>query len=150
MTSHRSISIAELGALLDNRDEPERWRRVTAFIEEYRREPREFRRKLLCDEPEATGDRRWDVLLAALAEHLCAADEQRGPQWCEKRCLERFWFPFNSAAARAEAIVHAPAAFRRRGVFVARHGLDVVPTQESDGHAARDADVMALRSMEVS
>lgn len=120
------MSITELGKLLDTRNEPERWRLVTAFIEQHRHQPREIRLELLREEPAATGDRRWDVLLAALAEHLSAIDEQRGPLWCEQRCLERFWFPFNNASARAEAIVHAPSAFRRRGVFVARHGLDVV------------------------
>jgi hypothetical protein len=41
------------------------------------------------------------------------------------RSLQRFWFPFNTRAARVDAIVHAPAAFRRRGVFVAPQELEV-------------------------
>ena len=52
---------------------------------------------LLSEEPPGTGDEHWDVLLAALAEHL---------------------------AARADAVVHAPAAFRRRGVFIAPQELE--------------------------
>jgi len=35
------------------------------------------------------------------------------------------WFPFDTKAARADALVHAPAAFRRRGVFVAPQELEV-------------------------
>jgi hypothetical protein len=37
----------------------------------------------------------------------------------------RFWFPFNTPSARADALVHAPAAFRRRGIFVAPQELEV-------------------------
>jgi hypothetical protein len=33
-------------------------------------------------------------------------------------------FPFDSPGARAQALVHAPAAFRRRGVFVADYEID--------------------------
>jgi len=36
-----------------------------------------------------------------------------------------FWFPFNSAAARIDAMLHAPASFRSRGIFVAPQELGV-------------------------
>jgi len=98
---------------------------VAEFLEEHRHEVRAQRLALLQEEPSGTGDERWDVFLAALAEHLAAKDDRRGPAWCEQRHLRQFWFPFNTPAARAEAIVHAPAAFRRRGVFVARNELEV-------------------------
>jgi hypothetical protein len=39
--------------------------------------------------------------------------------------LRTFWFPFNTRAARADALVHSPAAFRRRGVFIAPQELEV-------------------------
>lgn len=97
---------------------------VAEFLEEHRHEPRALRLELLQAEPPSTGDERWDVFLAALAEHLAGQDGRRGPGWCEQRHLRQFWFPFNTPAARAEALVHAPAAFRRRGVFVARGELE--------------------------
>jgi len=39
--------------------------------------------------------------------------------------LAVFWFPFDSAAARVDAVVHAPASFRSRGIFVAPEELSV-------------------------
>lgn len=102
-----------------------RWRLIAEFLEEYRWEPPESRLALLAAEPPTTGDERWDVFLAALAEHLAAGDGRRGPRWCETRSLHRFWFPFNTPAARVDSFVHAPAAFRRRGVFIHPQELQV-------------------------
>lgn len=82
------------------------------------------REQLLVDEPGATGDERWDTLLAGLAEHLAMRDGVDAPGWSATRGLRRFWFPFDTPGARAQALVHAPAAFRRRGVFVADYEID--------------------------
>jgi hypothetical protein len=46
------------------------------------------------------------------------------PGWSATRELRRFWFPFDTPGARAQALVHAPAAFRKRGVFVADYEID--------------------------
>jgi hypothetical protein len=106
-------------------DDGLRWRLIAEFLEEYRWEPAPDRLRLLDDEPGPTGDERWDVFLAALAEHLALRDHRRAPGWAEARSLDRFWFPFNTRAARVDAVVHAPVAFRRRGVFVAPQELEV-------------------------
>jgi hypothetical protein len=47
-----------------------RWKHIWEFLEEYRWEPAERQPALFHDEPAATGDEQWDVLLAAVAEHL--------------------------------------------------------------------------------
>jgi hypothetical protein len=73
----------------------------------------------------SAGLSRLDLVLAALAEHLAAKDGRGAPPWAESRSLRQFWFPFHTRAARADAVVRAPAAFRRRGVYVAAHELDV-------------------------
>ena len=122
---YRAMTLAELARLLQTAHRREWWRLVAEFLEEYRWEPLESRSELLVDEPPDTGDERWDVLLAALAEHLAARDGRGAPTWSEPRQLRQFWFPFNTPAARADAIVHAPAAFRRRGVFVSAQELEV-------------------------
>jgi len=72
-----------------------------------------------------TGDERWDVFLAALAEYLSGLDNRGTAAWAAERRLEVFWFPFNTAAARVDAFVHSPASFRRRGIFVAPQELGV-------------------------
>lgn len=100
------------------------WRRVWEFYEEYRWEPQEDRQRLIQDEPEPTGDRRWDTLLAALAEHLAAQDDNAAPSWTQDRFLEQWWFPFDLPSQHVEALVHAPMAFRRRGVFLSARNLE--------------------------
>jgi hypothetical protein len=105
--------------------EDERWRLVVEFLKEYQHELAIDRWELLADEPPPTGDKHWDVLLAALAEHLAAGDGRGAPSWAERRRLRQFWFPYDTSAARVDALVHAPAAFRRRGVFIASHDLEV-------------------------
>jgi hypothetical protein len=122
---YRPMTLADLARLLTGPDQSVRWRLLAEFLEEYRWEPAGSRHRLLAAEPPSTGDERWDVLLAALAEHLAARDGRGAPAWSEPRHLRRFWFPFNTPAARVDAVVHAPAAFRRRGVFVAAHELEV-------------------------
>lgn len=101
-----------------------RWRLVVEFLKEYHEESAGVRLRLLEDAPDATGDERWDVLFAGLAEHLAMRDGEAAPGWSASRGLRRFWFPFNTPGARAQALVHAPAAFRRRGVFVANYEID--------------------------
>ncbi len=65
------------------------------------------------------------MFLAALAEHLATRDGRRAALWAADRRLLAFWFPFNTAAARVDAMVHAPASFRSRGMFVAPGKLGV-------------------------
>lgn len=119
------MTLVRLAELLVGLDDSLRWRLIAEFLEEYGWEPPATRQTLLWEEPPSTGDARWDVFLAALAEYLAAKDGQGAPMWTEARSLRRFWFPFNTAAARVEAVAHAPASFRRRGVFVASYDLEV-------------------------
>ena len=100
------------------------WRLVVEFLKEYHHEPVNGRWGLLQDVPGPTDDERWDVLLAGLAEHLAMRDGKAAPAWSASRGLRRFRFPFDTPGARAQALVHAPAALRRRGVFVADYEID--------------------------
>jgi hypothetical protein len=119
------MGLTDLGALLATSDDRRRWRLIAEFLEEYRWEPTGDRCALLEAEPASTGNEQWDVFLAALAEHLAARDGRGAPAWVESRSLRSFWFPFNTRAARVDAVVHAPAAFRRRGVYLAAQELEV-------------------------
>lgn len=122
---YRPLTVARLARLLGDAQDSVRWRLVAEFLEEHRWEALDARAGLLAEEPAGTGDERWDVFLAAMAEHLATRDGRSAPLWAESRSLRRFWFPFNTRAARVDAVVHAPAAFRRRGVFVAAQELEV-------------------------
>lgn len=122
---YRPMTIAELARLLPDADESTRWRLVAEFLKEFHYEPAAGRLALLAAEPAGIGDPRWDSLLAALAEHLSAGEGVAGPPWSEGRVLPSFWFPFSTAAARVDAVVWAPAAFRRRGIFVAAREFEV-------------------------
>lgn len=93
------------------------------FLEAWQWEPPTSRGQLVVDEPPPTGDERYDVLLAGLAEWVTARDGVPAPLWAEGRSLITWWFPSDTAAGRADGIVHAPAALRRRGVFIAASDL---------------------------
>ena len=125
VAGYEPMTIAGLGAHLRSADDRLRWRYVAEFLEEFSWEPTVERLRLLNRAPETTDDERWDAFLAALAEHLAAKDGRGSPAWVGFRPLRRFWFPFNTRAARADAIVHAPAAFRSRGIYLSPHELDV-------------------------
>lgn len=126
MAPYRAMTLVDLaGHLVSADDDRDRWRLIAEFLEEFAHEPAGVRLALLADEPQGTGDERWDVFLAALAEHLAARDGRAAAAWAADKRLAVFWFPFNSAAARVDAFVHAPASFRSRGIFVAPGELGV-------------------------
>lgn len=80
---------------------------------------------LVAAEPALTGDVRLDALLAAVAEDLCVVEGILPPSWTARpeRFLDGFWWVSDLPSARARALVHTPAAYRRRGVMIDRHDL---------------------------
>jgi hypothetical protein len=111
------------GHLSRQADEKVRWKHVWEFFEEYRWALAEQRPSLLCEEPSSTGDERWDVLLAAMAEHLAAELDLAPPEWSRPRVLVTAWFPSSLRSKRMEALVSAPAAFRKHGVYLSARDL---------------------------
>jgi hypothetical protein len=101
-----------------------RWKLVWEFLEEYRREPDDIQLSLLRDEPAPVGDDRWDALLAALAEHLAARHDLAPPEWTDTRVLRQPWFPAELEIQRADALIWAPAAFRKHGVYLSARDLE--------------------------
>ena len=125
MASYRPMTVADLGAHLSRAaDDRTRWKLVWEFLEEYRWESGDTQPSLLRDEPSPVGDERWDALLAALAEHLAAKHDLAPPSWAELRVLRRPWFPAELRVQRADALVRAPAAFRKHGVYLSAADLE--------------------------
>lgn len=124
---YRAMTAAGLGsALAGEPSEATRRRLVLEFLEEYRWEPVDKRGQLLSQRPAPTGDRHYDALLAALGEHLAYHDELPVPDWVHEpdRYLEQWWFPVDLPSVRADALVHSPAAFRIRGIFIGSGALE--------------------------
>lgn len=83
-------------------------------------------RLLVAAEPQSTGDARFDALLAAIAEDLCVHAGIRPPGWVHdgSRFLNGVWWVSDLPSARAAALVHTPASYRRRGIMIDRHDLE--------------------------
>lgn len=100
---------------------------VRELLDEFKLLPRaDLRERALAARPQPTGDPRADAYLGALAEHLAVVNGLERPAWSidPDRFLERFWFPHLLPAFRPLAITQSPAAFRRRGIFIAAGALD--------------------------
>jgi hypothetical protein len=124
VAAYRPMTLADLARhLLKTADIKIRWKLVWEFMEEYRWEPDNIRPSLLIDEPAPVGDERWDALLAALAEYLAEKLPSAPPAWAASRTLLQPWFPAELAALRAEALISAPAAFRKHGVYLSSWDL---------------------------
>lgn len=125
MTGYRPMTLVDLASRLVRTAETKtRWKLVWEFLEEYRWEPEDVQSSLLRDEPPPTGDERWDALLAAIAEHLAAQHDLAPPERAEMRVLRQPWFPAELEIQRADALVWAPAAFRKHGVYLSARDLE--------------------------
>lgn len=99
---------------------------VREFLDEFAlRADEASRTQAIAEQPDPTGDPRYDAYLGALAEHLAVAHGLERPSWSVRpdRFLDRFWFVSDVPGFRALSIAQAPAAFRRRGVFVPERSL---------------------------
>jgi hypothetical protein len=123
--AYEPMSMVELaGHLSRQTDEKIKWKHLWEFLEEYRWEPAQTQARLLLDEPSPVGDPQWDVLLGALAEHLAAQLDLAPPEWSRSRVLDTPWFPSRLPSKRMEALVWAPAAFRKHGVYLSARDLE--------------------------
>jgi hypothetical protein len=99
---------------------------VREFLDEFAlRGDERSRGEAIAERPPPTGDPRHDAYLGALAEHLAAVCGLERPAWSLEadRFLSSFWFVSDVPGFKAVSIAQAPAAFRRRGVFVPERSL---------------------------
>jgi hypothetical protein len=101
-------------------------RAVREFLDEFSlRGDERSRCEAIVDKPVPTGEARHDAYLGALAEHLAVTHGLERPAWSVEpdRFLSRFWFVSETPGFRAISLAQAPAAFRRRGIFVPERSL---------------------------
>lgn len=112
------------GAIANTDAESRRMRLVFEFLRGAAEDGHPLR-LLVAAEPGPTGDVRFDALLGAIAEDLCVHAGVVPPAWVHDagRFLIRPWWVADLPSARANALVHAPASYRRRGVMIDRHDL---------------------------
>ena len=99
---------------------------VREFLDEFvLRDDERSRYEAIAERPEMTGEPRQDAYLGALAEHLAGVHGLERPEWSVEpgRFLSSFWFVSEVPGFRAVSIAQAPAAFRRRGIFVPERSL---------------------------
>lgn len=102
---------------------------VREFLDEFELLPRrELMQRAIDERPTLTGEAPADAYLGALGEHLAARRGLERPAWVTEpgRFLDRFWFLSEVPGFRALAIAQSPAAFRRRGIFIAEGALQRV------------------------
>ena len=121
---YRLADVARDIAAADPADPDRRLRLVLEFLRGARDDGHPLA-LLVAAEPPPTGDPRYDALLAAVAEDLCVGVGEPPPAWVHGagRFLAGAWWVSDLPSARAAALVHAPASYRRRGVMLDRHDL---------------------------
>ena len=89
------------------------------FLDQVNHDDRVTLQELIEQQPSATGDRRADAMLGALAEYVATRFDLRAPAWAAEptRFLDRFWFVSDVPAFRAISLVQSPAALKRRGIL---------------------------------
>lgn len=107
------------------RDVTKRMRLVFEFLRSAEEDGASLR-LLIAAEPQLTGDIRFDALVAAIGEYLAAKHGISPPRWVQSktRFLDGAWWISELPSARARALVHTPASFRRRGVMLDRRDLE--------------------------
>jgi hypothetical protein len=122
-------TIAEVGVevadCLAENDESSGRRLAFRFVEQFDKADQSDRRRMVEIAPLPTGDRRYDALLAALVEYCCVRHDMPSPAWVDdpSRFLEEWWFVSGIRSLHANAVVHSPISFKRRGVFITEDAL---------------------------
>jgi transcriptional regulator with XRE-family HTH domain len=101
-------------------------RSLFGFADDFRGSSRPGRIALIANEPQPTGDARFDAALAGIAEFFAAEAGIAAPAWVNGpgRFVEPWWFVGSRPAFDAYTLANTPALFARHGVFIAREVFD--------------------------
>jgi transcriptional regulator with XRE-family HTH domain len=125
-----AASLAELSQTiqqdLEDGREQDALRLLFGFADDFRGSSRPGAIELIAGEPSATGDSRFDAMLAGVAEFFAAERGIPAPGWVDRpsRFVEPLWFISSRPAFDAYTLANTPATFTRHGVLVAREVFD--------------------------
>jgi transcriptional regulator with XRE-family HTH domain len=107
------------------RQEDAALRAVIDLKDALRRSDPERVRSLVFDEPDPTGDNRWDAFIAAVVEDECARKTIPCPKWTQEpeRFVKPFWHLSEGDYLRQWELGTAPASYVRHGVLAAEEEL---------------------------
>lgn len=119
---------------LATRDPDDAFRQVIMFVDDIKRVDRSAARRALRIEPETTGDKRWDALLAGIAEYCSHLVGLPVPGWASapSRFLRKAWFVIEDIIGRpapglaALVFVESPPELSARGVYIDGSSLESV------------------------
>jgi hypothetical protein len=126
---YRPPTISEVGVevatCLAENDEPSARRLAFRFVEQFDKADDADRQRMIEIAPGPTGDLRYEALFASLVEYCCVRHDVNPPPWVEDpgRFLEEWWFVSGIRSLYADAVVHSPVSFKRRGVFIIEDSL---------------------------
>jgi hypothetical protein len=105
---------------LTNGNESEATRVAFDFVRQFDAAATSEKVQMVSERPAPTTDPRYDALLGALVEHLCARWEVPVPAWVQDpdRFLSQWWFVSGLRSLHASALAQSPISFARRGVFI--------------------------------
>lgn len=120
----QEVSI-EVGQCLAKGDTSSAFRVIARLLEFYDKADWPTRARMVKPRPDSTGSDRYDALLAGIVEYACATHRVLAPAWVNDPdfFLNEFWFVSGMRSLHADAIVHSPISFKRRGVFLTQGAL---------------------------
>lgn len=77
-------------------------------------------------QPTTTGDRRWDAMIAGVAEMDSLRTSGEAPAWTRGHDLSHLWFVGSSSSLHAYAMAHTPPSLACRGVVIDGASLESV------------------------
>jgi transcriptional regulator with XRE-family HTH domain len=122
---------AEVRDSLARAEKSDGFRHIVQFLNDIAALDAAAIREAIRNEPDTVGDRRWDALLAGIAEFVARHAGLPVPGWASApgRFLPRFWFVIEDILGRpapglaVAAFTSAPPELANRGVFLDRSSL---------------------------
>ncbi|WP_100445930.1 helix-turn-helix domain-containing protein [Glycomyces xiaoerkulensis] len=132
--SSLEFTAAQIRRSLAEHDSAEAFRQVVQFVDDIRRADAAAVRRAVRIEPESTGDKRWDAMLAGIAEYVSRGVGLPVPGWASApgRFLRRSWFVIEDIIERPSpglavlAFASSPPELAARGVLIDRTSLESV------------------------